>query len=198
MERAGGGARARARQAMRAEVAAIVGDLVLEQGYERTTVDHICAAAGISRSTFFRYFPSKEDALLGGVADSGETLRDALAARPEDELPWVAVRRALQPLIDRYAADDERVRRLTRLMMTTPALLARHQEKNARWYELLRPEVARRLGADVDDRADPGPQALIGAALACVQATLTVWSANPSSGLSDILDRAMGVVGPVG
>ncbi|WP_281290367.1 TetR/AcrR family transcriptional regulator [Pseudonocardia cypriaca] len=33
------------------------------RGYEETTVDDIAAAAGVGRRTFFRYFPSKEDAI---------------------------------------------------------------------------------------------------------------------------------------
>ncbi|MBE1878453.1 TetR family transcriptional regulator [Myceligenerans sp. TRM 65318] len=181
---------------MRAEVAAIAGDLMLERGYERTTVEDICAAAEISRSTFFRYFPSKEDALFGLTLDAGEDLREALVARPDSETPWTAMRRALDPLIEKYEADDERVRLLTRLVVTTPALLARHQEKNARWHELLRAEVSRRLGADPDDRADPRVDALVGASLACVHAALTAWTTGERPGvkLSVILDRAMDAI----
>lgn len=181
---------------MRAEVAATVQDLVLERGYESTTVEDICAVAEISRSTFFRYFPSKEDALFGGMLDAGERLRDALVARPPDETPWVAMRRALDVLIERYEAHDERTRRVTRLIVTTPALAARHREKNDRWQELLRPEVARRLGADPGDGSDPRAHAVIAATLGCVEAALTAWtaSARPPE-LSTVLDRAMGVTG---
>ncbi len=178
---------------MRAEVAATVQDLVLERGYEETTVDDICAAAEISRSTFFRYFPSKEEALFGASIDAGEGLRDALTARPPGETPWVAMRRALDALIEQYEAHDERTRRLTRLIMNTPSLAARHREKNARWHELLRPEIARRLGADPADHSDPRANAVIAAALGCVEAALTAWTstAEPQA-LSEILDRAMG------
>jgi AcrR family transcriptional regulator len=159
-------------------------------------VEDICAAAEISRSTFFRYFSSKEDSLFGGTADVGEQLRDALAARPEDETPWVALRRALDPLLDRYEVGDERTRRLTRLIVNTPALSARHREKNARWHELLRPEIARRLGGDPSDAGDPRPSAVIAAALACVEVTLAAWTSNDRpEPLSEILDRAMGAVG---
>ncbi|MBX7266264.1 TetR family transcriptional regulator [Micromonospora sp. Llam7] len=186
------GVRARARQAMRAEVATVVQDLVLERGYEETTVDDICAAAEISRSTFFRYFPSKEEALFGESVDAGERLRDALTARPPGEAPWVAMRRALDSLIEQYEAHDERTRRLTRLIVNTPSLAARHREKNARWQELLRPEIARRLGADSADDSDPRANAVIAAALGCVEAALTAWTANAQpQTLAKILDRAM-------
>lgn len=39
--------------------------LVLEKGLAATTVDAIAAAAGVSRRSFFNYFPTKEDAVLG-------------------------------------------------------------------------------------------------------------------------------------
>lgn len=190
-----GGARARARQAVRAQVAALVVELVLENGYEETTVDDICAAAEISRSTFFRYFPSKEDALFGGVSEAGERLLDALVARPQDETPWVAMRRALDPLIEQYAGGDEQVRQLARLVVNTPVLAARHREKNARWHEVLRPEIARRLGTDPTDASDPRAHAVIAAALGCVDAALRAWtSSDHPPELTGILDRAMGAI----
>lgn len=142
-------------KAVRAEVAAVVAELMLERGYEKTTIDDICAVAQISRSTFFRYFPSKEDALFGGVADSGEQLLAALVARPSSGTPWIAMRRALDPLIAQHDVGDERFRLIARLIVTTPPLAARHREKNARWHELLRPEVASRLGTDPADASDP-------------------------------------------
>ena len=39
-------------------------DLFTEQGYDATTVTEIAARAGVTKSTFFRYFPDKRD--LGG------------------------------------------------------------------------------------------------------------------------------------
>ncbi|HYQ62447.1 TetR family transcriptional regulator [Actinophytocola sp.] len=186
------GVRARARQSVRAEVATVVQDLALERGYTETTVDDICAAAEISRSTFFRYFSTKEEAFFGTTADAGEHLRDALTARPPDEAPWTAMRRALDLLIEQYEGHDERTRRLTRLIMNTPSLAAWHREKNARWHELLRPEIARRLGADPADESDPRANAVIAAALGCVEATLTAWTATAQPrALSEILDLAM-------
>ena len=38
--------------------------LFREQGYAATTVEQIAEAAEVSPSTFFRYFPTKEDVVL--------------------------------------------------------------------------------------------------------------------------------------
>lgn len=46
-------------------ISAAAVDLVLEHGYEATTVDMICAAAGISQRTFFNHFPTKEASVIG-------------------------------------------------------------------------------------------------------------------------------------
>ena len=171
-------------------------DLFLEHGYDGTTVEGICSVAGISRSTFFRYFSSKDDALLGDTADAGGELLKSLEGRPEAEAPWQALRRAMDPLIEHYANEPERALRLARLVSTTPALNAWHHEKNAAWHELLRPEIARRLHTDAADFSDPRPAALIAATLGCVDAAIAAWVSSGESGrLSEMLDRAMGAFG---
>lgn len=39
--------------------------LVAENGFDKTTIDDICARANVSRMTFFNYFPTKLAAVLG-------------------------------------------------------------------------------------------------------------------------------------
>jgi len=190
------GARELARRAMMAQISEMAIELFIEQGYEETTVEDICAVAGISRSSFFRYFHSKEDVLLREVAGAAEGLLSALQARLDDETPWVAIRRALNPLIERYGAESERALRSARLVRETPALTTLHQEKFARKGRLLRPEVARRIGSDPDDPADPRPAALIGAALACLDAAVVASAAaDGKQHLSQLFDRAMDAIG---
>jgi AcrR family transcriptional regulator len=186
------GARELARQAMKAQVSEMALDLFLKNGYEQTTIDDICAVAGISRSTFFRYFPSKEDVFMSTTSTAPEELLQALRQRPDDETPWAALRHAMDPVVAQYAAQSERARRLAELARTTPALATRHQEKPATWQELLAPEIARRLGSDPDDETDPRPRALVAAALACLEAAVVAWIASPGTQqLAEILHRAM-------
>ncbi len=48
----------------RAAIREAANDLFLKQGVDKTTVDAICAAAGVSKGTFYLYFHRKEDLLL--------------------------------------------------------------------------------------------------------------------------------------
>ena len=59
---------------------------VREQGYQATTVEQIAAAAEVSPSTFFRYFPTKEDVVLQD--DMGTMMLEAFEqAAPLRPLP---------------------------------------------------------------------------------------------------------------
>ncbi|MFI7382621.1 TetR family transcriptional regulator [Streptomyces sp. NPDC049813] len=49
---------------MREVLAEAAFQLFIDHGFERTTVDDIVARAGVGRRSFFRYFPSKEDAVF--------------------------------------------------------------------------------------------------------------------------------------
>ena len=66
------------------------------QGYEATTVEQIAAAAEISPSTFFNYFPTKEDVVLYDSYDP--VMLSILAARPSVEPPNFSLLNALEPL----------------------------------------------------------------------------------------------------
>ena len=54
------------------------GDLAMEAGLSGATIDAITARAGVSRRTFFNYFQTKEDAVLG--TQSPTVPDDAIAA----------------------------------------------------------------------------------------------------------------------
>ncbi|NHI20606.1 TetR family transcriptional regulator [Phycicoccus endophyticus] len=166
--------------------------LVLERGYEAISVEAICSAAEISRSTFFRYFASKEDAVLTDIEEAAETLRSALSARPGDEPVWTAVHRALEPLVEQYDASPEPARPLAALTATTPALAAYQHEKHSAWRDALRPEICRRIGVDPADHTDPRPTAILAAALACLDAAITAWATTEqTTPISALLRAAM-------
>jgi AcrR family transcriptional regulator len=66
-------------------------DLFTEQGYDATTVAQIAARAGMTKSTFFRYFPDKREVLTAGQETLSRLLAEGIADAPEDASPLEAV-----------------------------------------------------------------------------------------------------------
>jgi AcrR family transcriptional regulator len=86
--------------------------LVAEHGMRAVRVEDICERAEISRSTFFRYFDSKEGCFIVGLThDRLQAVLAALQARPANEDPFTALCNAF---ID-ITADWRRHREITRL-----------------------------------------------------------------------------------
>ena len=169
--------------------------LFLERGFETTTIEQVAEAAGISRRSFFRYFDTKEDVVLGDVAALGETVRSALEARPAGESAWVALRAAFQALRDpSHSAEFELA--IAKMYHDVPSLRARHLEKHLRWQELLGPDIERRLGIR---GGGPGPapraRALIAAALACLDTAVEAWrECDGQADLEQLFDEAVAAV----
>jgi AcrR family transcriptional regulator len=81
----------------RAMLEEAAGELFLERGYAATSVADITQRAGVSRSTFFNYFPAKSDLLWAGFDERVDRLRAALAA-PATGSTADVLARALQEL----------------------------------------------------------------------------------------------------
>src|SRR5215211_3463061 len=66
--------------------------LVAERGLEHVSVDDIAARADVSPRTFFNYFPSKDDAVVGLDPAMPEQQAEAFLAQPADRTAVEAVR----------------------------------------------------------------------------------------------------------
>jgi AcrR family transcriptional regulator len=186
--------RDRASRAVRAEVAEVAMRLFQEHGFDKTTVDQIAAAAGLSRTSFFRYFATKEDVILGHLVELKQRLLVELAGRPEQEPVWRSLRRAFDVLVEEAVAVPEHGLAAARMLHDTPSLRCRQLGKQLGWLDALVPEVARRLGV-ADAASDARPRALAAAALGCLNAAVDLWTVSDGSlDLAVLLDQAMGAV----
>ena len=70
--------------------------LFYERGYDGTTVTEIAERAGLTKSTFFRYFPDKRDVLAAGQEALSRLLVEGIAAAPPGATPLAAVDEGLQ------------------------------------------------------------------------------------------------------
>jgi AcrR family transcriptional regulator len=140
--------RERRRRELSRTVANAAVDLFERNGFSATTIDDIAAAAGISRTTFFRYCATKEAAVL--VDDAGleaELLAAASAvssSRPLRELhgAWAA----MTGVFDADPDGHNRFLRVRRLMRDNPALLAAGLERDARLTEHIAAALADKAG----------------------------------------------------
>ncbi len=146
--------------------------LFREQGYEATTVDQIADAAEVSPSTFFRYFPTKEDVVLQDDLDI--LAIEAFEAQPAEISPVAAFRAAARSAFASFGEDElSRLRETTALILTVPELRAKAMDEFARTISVIAEAAARRSGRDPDDFA---VRNMAGAVVGVIMAATMPWS----------------------
>lgn len=179
---------------MREQARIVAIELMLDKGYAETSVDDIVNASGVSRRSFYRYFGTREDLVLGRTDDQITTLVNALDARPPDEDPWTALQRAAESLPD-STQPPQRALAFARLVHGDPVLRARHLEQRAAWRTALAPVIAERIrrpGAPPDSLA---ATALVAAALTCLDVAVEEWVRQEGkTPLPSLYERAVAAV----
>jgi len=178
----------RRRVTSRAELEHAAFDLFGRQGFDRTTVDDIAAAAGIGRRTFFRYFPSKNDVPWGDFETELERMRARLAACQRQTPLMDAIRVAI---VDFNRIEPEQVpwhRRRMELILRTPTLQAHSTLRYAAWRQVIAEFVGERTGQSPDALA---PRTIAYAALGVAVAGYEQWLEADDADLSELLDGAM-------
>jgi AcrR family transcriptional regulator len=126
--------------------------LFSEKGYDDTTVEQIAEAAEVSPSTFFRYFPTKEDVVLQDDLDL--LWLEAVQEQPPELSPVAALRAGVSAAFARMGESDwAQMRETTELAMAVPAVRARMLEELVRTTQVLAEAVAQRSGRDPSDFA---------------------------------------------
>jgi AcrR family transcriptional regulator len=172
----GGGLRDITREAVRARIASIAVARFDEDGFDAVTVEQIAAEVGISARSFHRYFPSKEDAVIGDPGRHRGALADALTERPSSEPVWQSLREAFVGMMVRADEDPEAGRRSVRVMQSTPSLRARNLEKHLSWADTLAPLVADRLRAAGAEDPELAAAVLVQSALGCFDVAIGRWA----------------------
>jgi AcrR family transcriptional regulator len=168
--------------------------LFREHGYQATTVEKIAEAAEVSPSTFFRYFPTKEDVVLQDDMDT--RLIEALERQPPGLGPVAAVRGAVQQVFVSYtAADMDILRQTTALSLGVPEIRARALDEFARTIGALAGALGKRAGRPADDL---GVQAAAGAIIGVIMAITLPWEGwSTGDSLEDSfgrIDEALGLL----
>lgn len=124
--------------------------LFIEQGYDETTIEQIASAADVSPSTFFRYFPAKEDAVRYDRLDP--VMIESFVNQPAELSLAAAVRASMKQVLGGLRAEESELERARqRLVVSVPELRARLMDQLTEGMDMFTGGVARRLGRDVDD-----------------------------------------------
>lgn len=154
------GLRARKRAATHQRIADEAARLATAQGVSGTTVEEIAAAADIGRSTFFRYFDTKEIAVAEGFTTPWLTLIvEALAAQPAELAPMEAVLSAFAQFAAVAENDAEAIKRQFEMSQASPGLQAWTLHLFARCEDAIATTIAPRFDDLVP--GDPRP-AMVG------------------------------------
>jgi AcrR family transcriptional regulator len=149
--------------------------LVADRGLEQVTVEDISEAADVATRTFFNYFSSKEEALLGNAPEKAATVHRLVVDRPATESPLEAVYQVLRELTLQQARRREELLLRQQVIERHPGLLARQLGMYASFERALTAAVAERLGAPADALY---ARVLATAAVAAARAAVSSWMAD--------------------
>ncbi|MFF6803824.1 TetR family transcriptional regulator [Streptomyces sp. NPDC012616] len=170
--------------------------LFTERGYDATTVSDVAEAARVSPMTVYRHFPTKEDLVL--VDQNGQLVAERIIASSAAQ---PLVRRIGSALIDSattltsggrggdLAAGEQFLLARLRLMISTPALRAKHLDN----HYALQQAIVDALGGDATDpdRAFH-VRAAASACLAAMHTALVRWAEDDGrTELPDLIAKAL-------
>jgi len=182
----------RRRSMLLAKYEQIAWGLFAREGFRNVTVDEIAVAAGVSGRTLFRYFPSKEDFLLGFTRRGLQELVASIAALEPSPNPLQSVWQLIRAHSLEQPADVRLLTLWRRAAADAPEIHARVRgERVHALAEAVTAYCAKSMGTVGSD--DPTPRLLAGLVVGVENAVIELWG---RSGLTppEIIDAAEAAV----
>jgi AcrR family transcriptional regulator len=185
--------RERKKAALRATIVRSAVELFVARGYEAVGVEEIANASMCSRSTFNRYFGSKDDVLFPAASEVVDGLQLALENAADTDDRWMVARDAVVTQLGRFldTFDPDLRVTCTRLWFTEPAPRRRYLEFAYEFEEILKRYFATGLPDDTEThlRVQVLASAMVSALRAVLHATI-----ESGNDLSDLADTAFGML----
>lgn len=162
-----------------------------ERGFESVSLDEVAEAAGVSRRSLFRLFPSKTALVWGGLDAFATRFTRTLRARPVDEPATAAVRAAYR-VASRFPDDElELTRRRVRVIRANPSLTRGGESAAAALTD-----VVVRFVTERDHGGIPSLEATVRARtlVAAASTALTWWAASDEGRPEEVVDRALALL----
>lgn len=160
----------------RAEIVAAAIGLFAVQGFDATSMEQVADAAGVSRRTIYRYFPTKDDLVFESPRQWLAVLNETLDTRTPEESTRDVFGRALLDVARFIEANRTTVVAQFAILASSPSLMSRHGRSDAEWTA----RYLELLGPDVANEPD-GPLIATTAAMALVaaqNALVAVWATS--------------------
>ncbi|WP_448071296.1 acyl-CoA-like ligand-binding transcription factor [Georgenia yuyongxinii] len=167
--------------------------LFLEQGFDQTSMTEVATAAGVGRTTLFRYFPSKAEIVLAGFDDHLRRLAAQLRAQSGDVPVMAAVQSAVLRAFAEAVDEEDLWMQRFQVLQQTPTLAPDVAVRWSTWARTVADYVAARTGVHSDDAI---PAATGGAIQAAYAATLRTWLRTNDFG-GDVVLRMRQALHPV-
>lgn len=175
------------------ELAEAAQRLFLARGFEQTSVDEIAAEVGISRRTFFRYFPTKADVLwVESDAELARLCEHLSAGLPHEPYRTVVTRAVIEAL---HVPEDQHewARHRAQLVLSVPAVQVHAAARYAAWRAAAAEFASARSG---EATTALFPMAVGYAVLAAVHTAHEFWIAHPGGDLDKALARSLDLLLP--
>jgi AcrR family transcriptional regulator len=170
-------------------------ELASSRGVGGFTIDDVVAAANVSPRTFFNYFTTKEEAIIGHDPQRVARMATLLLERPRHESPLLALRNTLVDDVGDIEANAAAFAERTALVHRCPELMPRHLSAVHAVEQALAAAMAERLR--VDPTVDPYPTLVVAVSVATLSSTMLWWQQNGRPGelaalLADAFARLAG------
>jgi len=186
----------RRHQQTRAAIADAAVELFSTRGFTETTMDDVAEAAGVSRRTAYRHFPSKDDLVFEQPRRWLEHFNDHIAEPHADETQRERCRRGLLAVGRLIQAHAGSIAAAYNVMIATPSLRGYNGRTEDEWFEryitLLTPPGALDLKRRVEIATVAG--SLVGT----TKALVAVWAAGqPHADMETMTRAALDQIDPI-
>ena len=167
------GLRERKKRETRQRLRAAALHLVADRGLDHVTVEDIAEAADVSTRTFFNYFSSKEEAVVGSEPEWMAHVAEVLAARPAGEEPLFSLQAVFEEFAGLLVQDRDALVLRRKVMADNPSLTSR---RTAAFDELERVLVVGiRERTPTTTTADADTALVVATAVAAMKVSVEAW-----------------------
>ena len=158
-------------------------DLFARNGFEETTVEEISLTAGVSRSTFFRHFDSKDDLISYPMGSYAAVLTEAIKNSSSSSTQLEVIQEVVLAGVGFTLAEGSRTKQVMEISFRSPAARQAYQSKMMDLQESLVQTYADRFDCRLEELR---PRLLAGLTLTVMNTSILAWFLGKDADLRSV------------